>query len=161
MNRATWLQGRRMLKFRDVLSRWERRELSMMEAGELLGMSERQLRRYRERFEEEGEAGLIDRRLGKPSSKRIEAAEIDRMLELYRTVYRGWNVKHFHEHGVARSQVQLGLHVDQDAAARSRGGGAGAAPRGASAQAGEEAMRGHDAAPGRLAAWLACGAGPA
>ena len=31
MNRATWLQDRRMLKFRDVLSRWERRELSMME----------------------------------------------------------------------------------------------------------------------------------
>ena len=100
MNRATWLQGRRMLKFRDVLSRCERRELSMMEAGELLGMSERQFRRYRERFEDEGEAGLIDRRLGKPSPKRIEAAARDRMLELYRTVYRGWNVKHFHEHGV-------------------------------------------------------------
>jgi hypothetical protein len=33
MNRATWLQGRRMLKFRDVLTRWERRDLSMMEAG--------------------------------------------------------------------------------------------------------------------------------
>jgi len=100
MNRATWLQGRRMQKFRDVLSRWERRELSMMEAGELLGMSERQFRRYRERFEEEGDAGLIDRRLGKPSRKRIEAVEIERMVELYRTTYRGWNVKHFHEHGV-------------------------------------------------------------
>jgi DNA-binding protein H-NS len=100
MNRATWLQGRRMLKFRDVLSRWERRELSMMEAGELLGMSERQFRRYRDRFEEDGEAGLIDRRLGKPSDKRIATVEIDRMLELYRTVYRGWNVTHFHEHGV-------------------------------------------------------------
>jgi len=89
-----------MLKFKDVLSRWERRELSMMEAGELLGMSERQFRRYRERFEEEGEAGLADRRLGKPSRKRIEAAEVERMLQLYRTVYGGWNVKHFHEHGV-------------------------------------------------------------
>jgi transposase len=100
MNRATWLQGRRMQKFRDVLSRWERRELSMMEAGELLGMSERQFRRYRERFEEEGEAGLIDRRLDKPSPRRIEADEIERMLELYRKAYRGWNVKHFHEHGV-------------------------------------------------------------
>jgi Winged helix-turn helix len=108
MNRATWLQGRRMLKFRDVLSRWERRELSMMEAGELLGMSERQFRRYRERFEEEGEAGLIDRRLGKPSEKRIEAFEIDRMLELYRTVYRGWNVKHFYEHGVRDHKFSWG-----------------------------------------------------
>jgi transposase len=108
MNRATWLQGRRMLKFRDVLSRWERRELSMMEAGELLGMSERQFRRYRERFEDEGEAGLADRRLGKPSPKRIEAAEVVRMLELYRTVYRDWNVKHFHEHGVSDHKFAWG-----------------------------------------------------
>ncbi len=69
MNRATWLQGRRMQKFRDVLSRWERRELSMMDAGELLGMSERQFRRYRDRFEEDGEAGLIDGRLGKLSPR--------------------------------------------------------------------------------------------
>jgi hypothetical protein len=54
MNRAAWLQDRRMQKFRDVLSRWERGELSMMEAGELLGMSERQFRRYRGRYEEDG-----------------------------------------------------------------------------------------------------------
>jgi hypothetical protein len=37
MNRATWLQDRRMQKFRDVLSRWERKELSALEAGEVLG----------------------------------------------------------------------------------------------------------------------------
>ena len=43
MNQAAWLQDRRMKKFRDVLSRWEAGELSMLEAGELLGMSERQL----------------------------------------------------------------------------------------------------------------------
>ena len=100
MNRTTWLQDRRMLKFRDVLSRWERRGLSMMEAGELLGMSERQFRRYRERFEEEGEAGLADKRLGKASARRVRAEEVERMLRLYRTDYWGWNVKHFHEHGV-------------------------------------------------------------
>src|ERR1043166_8659246 len=96
MKRVSWLQGGRMLKFRDVLSRWERRELSMLEAAEVLGMSERQFRRYRDRFEEEGEAGLLDGRLGKPSPKRIGPAEVERMLELYRTVYRGWNVTHFH-----------------------------------------------------------------
>jgi transposase len=87
-----------MQKFRDVLNRWEAGALSMMEAGELLGMSERQFRRYRDRFAEEGEDGLCDRRLGKPSSKRVPAAERDRMLALYREAYRGWNVKHFHEH---------------------------------------------------------------
>ena len=97
MNRAAWLQDRRMQKFLDVLSRWEAGELSMMEAGELLGMSERQFRRYRGRYEEDGADGLLDRRLGKPSPKRVPAAERDRMLALYREAYRGWNVKHFHE----------------------------------------------------------------
>lgn len=98
MNRTTWLQDRRMQKFRDVLSRWEGGELSMMEAGELLGMSERQFRRYRDRYEEEGLEGLIDRRLGRPSPKRVPARDRELMLELYRDHYWGWNVKHFHEH---------------------------------------------------------------
>lgn len=86
-----------MRKFRDVLSRWERRELSAMEAGELLGCSERQFRRYRGRYEEEGLAALADRRLGKASAKRVPVDELERMLGLYRSAYRGWNVKHFHE----------------------------------------------------------------
>src|SRR5208282_3825797 len=60
MNRTAWLQERRMLKFRDVLSRWEPSELSALEASELLGMSERQFRRYRARFEDEGAAGLLE-----------------------------------------------------------------------------------------------------
>ena len=98
MNRTTWLQDRRMQKFRDVLSRWESGELSMMEAGELLGMSERQFRRYRDRYEEEGLEGLLDRRLGRQSARRVPEGERQRMLELYRECYGGWNVKHFHEH---------------------------------------------------------------
>jgi transposase len=87
-----------MQRFRDVLSRCEAGELSMMEAGELLGMSERQFRRYRDRYEEDGLEGLVDGRLGKPSPKRVPEWERDRMLGLYREVYRGWNVKHFYEH---------------------------------------------------------------
>ncbi|TIQ15396.1 MAG: ISNCY family transposase, partial [Mesorhizobium sp.] len=81
-----------------VLSRWTGGDLSMMEAGELLGMSERQFRRYRDRYEEAGEAGLLDRRLGKLSTRRVPVEAIEEMLELYRHRYLGWNVKHFHEH---------------------------------------------------------------
>jgi transposase len=87
-----------MQKFRDVLSRWESGVLSMMEAGELLGMSERQFRRYRDRYEEAGMEGLRDRRLGKPSARRVPEGERQRMLALYRECYGDWNVKHFHEH---------------------------------------------------------------
>jgi len=80
------------------LSRWESGQLSLLEAGELLGLSERQFRRYRDRYAEEGLEGLRDRRLGKPSPKRVPSADAQLMLELYGGPYRGWNVRHFHEH---------------------------------------------------------------
>ena len=100
MTGSDWREDRRMQKFRDVLSRWEAGALSQLEAAELLGCGERQFRRYRDRFNEEGDDGLKDRRLGKPSPKAVGCAELSRMLGLYQKTYTGWNVKHFHEHGV-------------------------------------------------------------
>jgi hypothetical protein len=61
-------------------------------------VSERQFRRYRDRYEEDGLDGLVDGRLGRPSPKRVPTREVGLMLDLYRHSYRGWNVKHFHEH---------------------------------------------------------------
>jgi transposase len=97
MRRAEILEGVRMLKLRDVLSRWEGKQLSQLEAAELMGVSERTFRRWTRRFEGEGEAGLVDRRLGKPSPRRVPAAEAERVAELYRTRYGGFTAKHFHE----------------------------------------------------------------
>lgn len=87
-----------MDKFLDVLGRFEQKHLTGAEAGELLGMSERSFRRYRQRFEAEGPLGLADKRLGKQSGKAVPADKIDWMLDLYRNQHMGWNVKHFHEH---------------------------------------------------------------
>src|ERR1700693_57810 len=98
MNQATWLQDRRMQKFEDGVRRFERRELSAVEAGEMLGVSERQFLRYRQRYDEAGLAGLVDRRLGKASFRRVPVDKIVWMLGQYRTHHMGWNVKHFHEH---------------------------------------------------------------
>ncbi|TJW01130.1 MAG: transposase, partial [Mesorhizobium sp.] len=41
---------------------------------------------------------MLDRRLGKISTRRVPAEAIEEMLMLYRHRYLGWNVKHFHEH---------------------------------------------------------------
>ncbi len=87
-----------MLRFHDVFGRCEERELSQVEAAEMLGVSERTFRRWCRRFEGEGEAGLLDRRLGKPSPKRVPVDEALRIEELYRGRYSGFTVKHFHEH---------------------------------------------------------------
>lgn len=108
MNRTALLQDRRMKKFLDVLSRFERRALSTVEAGELLGCSERQFLRHRRRYEEEGLDGLVDRRLGRVSAKRVPVDVVDWMLDEYRTRYAGWSVKHFHEHLVKRHNFGWG-----------------------------------------------------
>jgi putative SOS response-associated peptidase YedK len=84
MNRTAWLQDRRMQKFRDVLSRWERKDLSALEAAEILGVSERQFRRHRRRYEEQGLEGLIDRLLGKASVRRVPVDKIAGQTGAYR-----------------------------------------------------------------------------
>src|SRR6201992_1071835 len=110
MDRARIHEGIRRMRFEDVLSRCERSELSQMEAAELLGISERTFRRWRDRHGEAGGAGLADRRV-RPSLRRAPAAEIERMLGLYRDLYRGFTVKHFHEQLGKRHNYTLGYTV--------------------------------------------------
>lgn len=98
------------MRFEDVLGRTERSELSQMEAAELLGISERTFRRWRDRHRDLGMEGLADRRLS-PSLRRASVAEIERMLGLYRELYRGFTVKHFHEHLLKRHNYVLGYTV--------------------------------------------------
>src|ERR1700761_2851978 len=110
MDRGRIHEGIRRMRFTDVLGRSERSELSQMEAAELLGISERTFRRWRDRHGEAGEAGVGGRRLG-PSLRRAPAAEIERMMGLYRDLYRGFTVKHFHEQLGKRHNYTLGYTV--------------------------------------------------
>ena len=110
MDRARIHEGIRRMRFFDVLGRTERSELSQIEAAELLGISERTFRRWRDRHREEGPPGLSDRRL-EPSPRRASVAEIERMLGLYRDIYRGFTVKHFHEHLGRHHGYTLGYTV--------------------------------------------------
>lgn len=110
MDRARLHEGIRRMRFTDVLDRSERSELSQMEAAELLGVSERTFRRWRDRHRDTGLEGLTDRRLT-PSLRRAPAAEIERMLGLYRDLYRGFTIKHFHEQLSKRHNYVLGYTV--------------------------------------------------
>ncbi len=102
------------MRFETLLDRHEGGELSQMEAAEMLGISERSFRRWRDRLREEGPSGLADRRLGKPSPRRADTAEIAAMLELYRGSYADFTVKHFHEQLVKRHGYKLGYTVTKD-----------------------------------------------
>ena len=87
-----------MMKFRRVLDRWERRELSQVEAAELLGVGERTFRRWCGRYHEGGAAGLSDRRLGQAAANRVPADTAVAVEALYRGRYAGFTARHFHEH---------------------------------------------------------------
>ena len=107
MSRAKCDEDRRMEKFLDVYDRWEQRELTQAEAAEILGRSERTFRRYIDVYELEGLDGLLDGLLGKRSPKALAKDVEEAILALYRSAYRGWNVKHFHEHVVKHHNYSL------------------------------------------------------
>jgi len=69
MGPARTLQDIRIMRFEDLLWRQERGAPSQLEAASLLGVSERTIRRWRDRHGEEGSAGLRDRRIDKPSPR--------------------------------------------------------------------------------------------
>lgn len=71
MTRATVLQGVRQMRFEELYARRQRRELTMAEAAEMLGITERTFRRWNGRYETEGAAGLQDRRIGQPSARAV------------------------------------------------------------------------------------------
>lgn len=98
MRRTTMLWENWVMRFEDALTRYRSRRLTASEAGELLGMSERHFRRVCVRYEEEGVSGVGDRRLGKPSARRVPAEQRAWVCGEYKQRYEGFNVKHFHEH---------------------------------------------------------------
>lgn len=98
----------RAMLAREVLLRAMNHEYSWTQAAEILGITPRGLRRLRQRMEEFGYEGLVDRRHGRPSPRRTAVAEVERILGLYRERYYGFNVRHFtslvrREHGVTLS----------------------------------------------------------
>src|ERR1700691_2907199 len=97
MRRTEALQGVRMIGFRSVLNRHEAGELSQIEAGELLGISERTFRRWCRRHDDDGEAGLLDRGLGSTSPKRVPVDDEAEVERLYRTRSLGFTARHFHD----------------------------------------------------------------
>jgi len=98
----------RAMKVQEVMLRAMARKITWFAAAEILGISDRHLRRYREQYERAGVDGVLDRRRCRPSEKRVPLATVERVLGLYRDRYFDLNVRHFHEklveeHGIGLS----------------------------------------------------------
>jgi hypothetical protein len=119
------------------------------------GVSDRTFRRWRDRCEEDGEAGLPDRRLGKPSGKRVPTGTGGRGGGAVPASLRRLPGQAFPRASRKGSPFPVRLHLDEDVPAIARSFGEGSAKRGGPAQAGAASFAGNDAASGRRAAGVA------
>jgi transposase len=104
----------RMMKVQEVILKAMAGSLKWWEAAEIIGVSDRTMRRWRERYQEVGYDGLYDRRKGQPSPKRVPLQTAEEVLQLYREKYFDFNVRHFHEklaeqHGIDLSYTWVKL----------------------------------------------------
>jgi transposase len=97
----------RAMKVQEVILRAMAKKITWWQAAEIIGISDRQMRRWRERYEEFGYDGLFDRRRGKPSPKRVALGLVEQVLGLYRERYHDLNVRHFHEKLRAEHEIEL------------------------------------------------------
>jgi transposase len=97
----------RAMKVQDVMLQAMAKKITWWQAAEILGISDRHMRRWRERYVEEGYNGLLDRRRGKPSRRRVPVATVEKVFALYREKYFDLNVQHFHEKLQAEHGMEL------------------------------------------------------
>jgi len=71
------------MRFEELYGRRHRRELTMAEAAEILGVTERTFRRWSGRYHAAGAEGLQDRRIGRLSARAVPVDEALRMVMLY------------------------------------------------------------------------------
>ena len=95
------------MKVQEVILRAVAKKITWWQAAEIIGISDRQMRRWRERYEQNGFDGLLDRRRCRPSEKRVGLATVERVLELYRERYFDLNVRHYHEKLVEEHGISL------------------------------------------------------
>ena len=103
------------MKLQDVMLRAMAKRITWYQAAEILGISCRQMQRWKTRFEHEGYEGLFDRRRGIPSPKRVPLTTVETVLRLYQEQYFDFNVRHFHEKLQSEHQIELSYTWVKDA----------------------------------------------
>ena len=103
------------MKRQDVILKAMAKKISWLEAAEIAGVTDRTIRRMRERYREFGYTGLFDQRRGKRSIHRVPMEQAEEVLRLYREVYFDLNMRHFHEKLREQHKIQLSYSWVQQA----------------------------------------------
>jgi transposase len=105
IERQVWREARAMTR-REIITKAIARQLTWVQAAEIVGVTPRQMRRIRWRVEH-GVDAVMDQRAGRPRRKRIKAGTIEFLCRLKRDVYADFSLRHFYEHVTEKHGVKV------------------------------------------------------
>ena len=106
IERRVWREARAMTR-REVITK----QLTWVQASEILGISARHIRRLRCKVERWGMSAVMGQRGGRPRRKRIKAGTIELLCRLKREVYADFSLRHFYEHVTEKHGVKVSYNL--------------------------------------------------
>lgn len=97
----------RAMTRREVITKAIAKQLTWIQAAQVLGITPRHMRRIRRGIERHGMSAVMDQRGKRPRRKRIKAATIEMLCRLKRDIYADFSVRHFYEQVTEKHAVQV------------------------------------------------------
>src|SRR6202163_3106671 len=108
MRQGTFALSQKELQRVAVISSCVKGDLACARAAALLDLTPRHVKRLKSRLRQGGEAALAHASRGRPSHRRLPQRVRDRILQLARTTYAGFNDRHLCEKLVEKEGLSLG-----------------------------------------------------
>jgi transposase len=101
------LMSRKELSRLEVMQRLSEKRMSQKEAGTILGLRTRQIKRLLKAYREKGAVGLVSKQRGRTGNNRLAEEVKKRALDLLKTKYKGFGPTLAHEKLVERDKLRL------------------------------------------------------
>lgn len=92
---------------REIILKAINKQLSWIQAADILGITPRHMRRLKTRYEKGGYGGLRDYRAGRAYRRRIPLETIRELCRLKKEVYADFSVQHFYEYATAKHKLDI------------------------------------------------------
>jgi transposase len=93
----------------EVMQRLAKKQMSQKEAGEILHLCTRQIKRLLKRYRKQGAEGLVSKHRGRKAANRLCESVKKKSLELLKTKYQGFGPTLAHEKLVEKDKLQLSV----------------------------------------------------
>jgi len=97
----------RAMTRQEVITKAIARQISWLQAAQILHVSARQMRRIKRKVEQFGMSAVMDQRGKRPQRRLVRAATIEMLTRLKRDIYPDFSLRHFYEQVSEKYQVKV------------------------------------------------------